>query len=482
MELILSIDAASSPGHALILNCEGDQVKVVDSVSGDFSALLLNSLSSSLRSLDVGNGNNITESQPLINLGSILELLRYKWSRVVICAAFPDLMTMNLELPFEDERALSKVVPIEVQDSVPFEVDEFVISHRLVGHMGGSSNDVLIGGLPKERVRTVLASCAAAHIEPVAIITPGSALGALTSIFPECQNGAVLLLFASHSGISMVYVLDGSVRSERFLRADSPHLPALFRQFLGSTFRRYGYSVERIFMVGDPHLVGPITESLGRDVEYLPYPHDSEGIHALAALAATFGREDTKIEPAINFRTKEFSFNPVIKEVQAGIRKSLPYFGLALLLLIVSALITYIAREAELKSYQNEIIAAISKELPDLPLEPGKEAESLDSHIKTLERQLSLLGTSNSLTPLEAFAILSREFPSDSGLVVRQLTIQTGKILFQGTAPDYGAVERLERKLKQLKKYFCRVKKDPLQGSAGQADKRGFSFEIIPCS
>ncbi|HEY5676939.1 MAG TPA: pilus assembly protein PilM, partial [Myxococcales bacterium] len=86
--------------------------------------------------------------------------------------------THLISLPFTDPRRIEQVLPAEVEGVIPFDLDEVVWDHAVLGQSGGKT-DVLVGIVRKEALREHLAALAAAGIEPRVVTLAPLALAAL---------------------------------------------------------------------------------------------------------------------------------------------------------------------------------------------------------------------------------------------------------------------------------------------------------------
>ncbi len=186
----------------------------------------------------------------------------------------------------------------------------------------------------------------------------------------------------------------------------------------------------------------------------------------------------TKIAP--NFRSPQLLKHPRMGDINYGMLKVLPYLGGLIVVLLVSAFIAFSIRERQLELLKFTLRLRIQEFVPNFESPEGQEVNTLRRQNKLLDDQLKDLGTTSALNPLQAFSIISRELPAGSNITIRSINLRSNTILISGAAPDYSAVEKVERMLKRRKDLFCRIKKDT-PGSGAQADKRAFSFDISLC-
>lgn len=203
-------------------------------------------------------------------------------------------------------------------------------------------------------------------------------------------------------------------------------------------------------------------------------------IRVWAHLAAAQLSKSAKFKVAPNFRRAQLSKHPRMSDINRGIIRSLPFVGGLLVVLLLTALIAFQIRERQLELLKYTLRLRIQEFVPNFDSPEGEEVKTLQKQNRLLDTQLKDLGTTSALNPLQAFSIISRELPAGSNITIKSINLRSNSILLSGAAPDYSAVEKIERMLKRRKDIFCRIKKDT-PGSAGQADKRAFSFDISLC-
>src|SRR3954469_23371266 len=86
--------------------------------------------------------------------------------------------THMVSLPFTDPKRIEQVLPAEVEGAIPFDLDEVVWDHAVLGQSNGKT-DVLVAIVRKEALREHLAALAAAGIEPRVVTLAPLALAAL---------------------------------------------------------------------------------------------------------------------------------------------------------------------------------------------------------------------------------------------------------------------------------------------------------------
>jgi hypothetical protein len=142
-------------------------------------------------------------SQPFATDAELVDILKSKagdWAGAKIVSSIPGhLFTQRLvQLPFSDRKRVEKALPFEIEDSVPFPLDDVIIDHLILdrgqtgkGGQATKETDVLGIMLPKEVLKRHLELLASASIDPQVIVPSYSGLDALSKMMKA--EGCTLL-------------------------------------------------------------------------------------------------------------------------------------------------------------------------------------------------------------------------------------------------------------------------------------------------
>lgn len=495
MQSVLSIDTSSSPATAVVVQVEGKRASIQEIHRFEFSAP---PPAENADSLGAGAASeHAASSAPSDSLRAVLNSIRTPWTSSILVLAPTDYLSLNLDLPFSSNRDLDKVVDSEVQDLVPFELENYLLHYRALGPRAPSragekaseSHDVHVGLLPRAVVGSTLALCKQAGFEPFMVSTPAGVLDAVAYL----GNGSIpqdsAIVFARDQYLSVVVLFGGRARVDRVIdlrllsSTDTTALARELRLTLATAQQRYDRPIERLLWLGSapPFELG---EHLGLPVTMLPAPElvkAADDSTAIACLASVFAQDLTPPPILTNFRVREFSYSPQLRELMRGLRSVVPYALAAALIAILSAIGLYTLREHRIGKLQDALYAEVKKAVPDLEAARGVELDALEGANRKLEQELSNLGSLSAMSPLDYFAEISSDLPLSSGVTVTRVKIEGNKMRVDGTAPDYTAMEKIERALKRKKDIYCRIRKDTTATVPGKPNVRGFSFDIVLC-
>lgn len=112
---------------------------------------------------------------------------------VVVAVDGREASVRTLELPAGAAKRVAEVIPFELDELLPFEVSDAVVTHQPIDRTPTLLR-VLAAAVPKARVSTLLAELAAAKLEPREIAVGAVALDGLRHVVPALEAPGPLLL------------------------------------------------------------------------------------------------------------------------------------------------------------------------------------------------------------------------------------------------------------------------------------------------
>jgi len=415
-----------------------------------------------------------------------------------------DHLALNLNLPFGDARNLDRIVDLEVQDVVPFELDDFLVQYAPLGPMsqGGAALDVReqsstaydvhVGLMPRVFVKNILYLCKAAGIEPNIMTVPSSALGSVYHLGRDFFSSNSAVVFNRGDEFSMAVFINGEVRVERVLYAsqliaaahqEAEHpLKAVFtalKLMLAATERRYGTRVENVYLLGREVKGANLQQLFGRPIQGIQMRDfiKSEGaIGGLSALGAPFAADDSELAPLSNFRSREFSFTPKFGEFLRAFIGTTKYLRIAFGAVAVAVLCTYLVRAYTISAIQGSLSTQISTVIPGFSAPPSEIRASLMQAEAKLTEELGVLASPAKVSPLDALLEILNLLPQNESVTINSIKISGTKAQITGSAPQLSAIESVGKALKANNGVFSKVTATP--GSSSQG-KFNFTVELV---
>jgi hypothetical protein len=431
-------------------------------------------------------------------LREALSALEPAWTSAAVIIPPYEHLALNLSLPFGDPKNLKKIVDLEVQDVVPFELDEFLVQHSALGPLPKSasdmksasgSHDVHVGLLPTQYVKNIIDLCSAAGLDPAVVTVPSSAAGAVFHLAKDFFQGNAAIVRSTGEAYSITLLVDGRVRSEQVVHASNllasaaqggdgdlrPVFTAL-KLMVAATERRYGIRVETIYVLGAVPDQLALHQLMGRPVEPLTLNDivkTTDSDLGLSPLGAFFAQDEGTALPLSNFRTKQFSFRPRFGELLRALTETAGHILAAVAMVAFTVAGVYGVREFNLSRARDNLVSELQTVVTDFPAEAKDIRAALIAAESKISQDLGVLGSPAKITPLDALIEVIRLIPDATGVQVSSIKVSGTRAQLSGIAPQLSAIEDLERTLRSSKSLFSKVTATP-----GTASGSRFNFTI----
>ena len=504
-ERILSIDATSPIVRAVLTQGSGSEIEVEEAIAVDASAWwksqfqnpkALNSSydeedesgedkpSSSETATPETNGAPVSNGNGKFPIADILsQLPEESFDEALIVLPPHQAVALHLELPFSQKSSLARIAPLEAQDKLPFNVDDFHCSARALRKLESNLFDVQVDLYPDHLLSQLISTCKEFKFEP-SIVTIPSGLGELChSLYPKYISGNSLLVFRTSLDYSCTALIDG-VPVSYFsipLEGESDHQfpgESSLNIWIASLEERFPQMIERVYFVGERSQfdvwkrenIIRATEDLEFE-DLLPNCSSELGLSALGA-AALSKEVGGAISP--NYRSGKYLFRPHVRNALEGLRPLAIPFMLVLAAFIAVMPIRYYSRAHRINSLESELNSLINQALPGQNISRGSELSALKAKLQQSKTMLQQLGTSTTIEPQKELALLLETLGEFDSLKLRRLNILQGRTSVEGTATSYKDAEAIEIAFKQLQDRYCDVKLD----TSGRAVAGQQSFDL----
>ncbi len=514
MQCILGVDLSSEPCELTVSRIEGEQVEVLERTTAlipllkDKQLLSKTDIRSILKSRNDDKLPSEEELGPSHNgavaeagddqdrarvldavsaLKDALASLKHEWSASSVIIPPHEHVALNLTLPFGDQKSLTAVVDNQIQDILPFEIDEFLVQYCPVGPFeagtgitsadeppGSTPFDIHVGVMPRSFVRNLLELCKACGLEPNVLTVPSSAIAAVYHLGKSYFKNNSAVVFNRGEEYSMAVLVNGEVRVERALLASNivpagpgarkedslRHIFTALKLMIASTERRYGTRIENVYLLGREVRGSNMQQLFGRPLEGLRLEDLLKGADpsvGISPLSSIFAKDEDAPSPLTNYRTGEFSFTPRFGEFIRALASVRAYMVTGCAAILVALAGIYAIREFTIAQTRSALEEQVQLVIPQFSSGEGDVLSALIGAQKKLSDELGVLIPTAKVSVLDALLEILKLFPDELGVTVNSIKINDTKAVISGTASSISASESVAKALKSNKEVFSKV-------------------------
>ncbi|HSQ00236.1 MAG TPA: type II secretion system protein GspL [Candidatus Dormibacteraeota bacterium] len=335
-------------------------------------------------------------------------------------------------LPFRDQKKLSQTVPFELENSVPFGLDEVVVDYQVL-HRDGAGSTVLAALVQRDDLEQHLKLLQASGADPKVVgIGPLAALNVL-SLVPDRPPTFAFLDFGMHT-VTVALYRERELVGLRALARQRPEAegngssagagedPIADVRWTLLALNGAGLDEDLpCYVAGDPALIDalerPLAAALGVEVRRL----DRIGLHTLApdvvkqapAFSSSLGLALREVSPnaalGMNFRKGEFTFHRGQQELRRALRTVALLGVVVLVLTVLDMFVKYQQLRQQAAVLDTQIQKVFAATLPDLGRPPNpkgvlqQETDALRERVD-LVTDIVPVSTSTSIDILRAAA------------------------------------------------------------------------------
>jgi len=439
--------------------------------------------------------------------------------------------TRILTLPFENRRRIEQVLPFELENLVPFNLEDMHLTFEVLGKAAEGGFRVLVAMTPKEELHRFLLRLAQAGIDPKIVeISPYALYGAARQYLPE-ELGALAVgdLGATHTDLAVLRegelqelrtfsfgserldralvvqgktpeeaerwkiesasLKGGGTLNETIARAIQPFINQL-RQTLHGLRSERNLDVTRLFLTGRGSLLAglddvlaqelsvevvrlcPLTSATAFSADERNPTEQARYAGALALVQHGFGQSR---QLRLNLRHGPFVQSRQKLALQSSIR-SFAAIGVIIALLLVYNLVAgQVQKRKHFKALDQEIVKVYTLAFPTSPF-PQMPVEQFRGQIsKAMEKfeTVSFFGEANQRA-VDVIKAISKELPVDVKVDIKKFDLTSEALKLEGLVNEYPEVDRLEKTFKEMG-LFKQVKGE---SSKGAKDKVKFNFYL----
>ncbi len=398
-------------------------------------------------------------------------------------------------LPFSDPKNVEKVLPLQIQDKIPFDIDEFVFDSYLSNQLKEDKFEHLSSFVPKTIVEESLKTFSHIGLEPSFLTNNSFALAGIADLAPEAFTSSFAIIDLQPTFASIVILFDKTIFAMRELSASTSagaeQLMADLRCTISQAELSAGKSIEKVFLVGNQAAARSFSSSAPYESMFLDLnsllPGNISGVDlnsfpgALGLLAHETTTKSTENSGEINFRQGEFAYKPTFRNIMVAVQEHFWNIAGALILGLILLSSKFLFEYMQLERIDRAIEQASAAYLPGETLTKGVEKSILANKVAALEEKLQDRGSLSALSPLESLKELSKLITPTLDTQIKDLIIEPQMITINGSLGSIPAVGKLDQVLKKSSKFCDKSKPSATTKGSNYGSRTGFEAKIPLC-
>lgn len=411
-----------------------------------------------------------SQSPPPVEPSELIQLREFleKEEDEVIVAVLPRsaAIVQELEVPFREPKRYEQIIPMQLEDLVPFAIDEFIVDSAFLREQAEGEFHIVSALVPKTQIKYVLDCLSKVEVAPELVTLRAPLLvGAL-----EEPDASAILIEVDVNGFSLVVLERGVVTAIREWRGRDVREHLLLT--LGRITKREK-EARPIFVIGDA-----LDANTMRSITARPLLFKGERIKVNELYALGIHEIHEAKRPLINFRRGPFAYGVQWGRFLQAAKDQWSSFALAALCGVFWLGASTFSSASQLSRLDDAMQERIQTVFPSEAIPPGEETKFVTEKVDELENQLRALGSLSALSPLDSLKELSEVIPKSIDVALDGLTIGQSRLTFTGSVIDNNSFGKLLGALEKHRSRFCTVKVD----SKGQMGNRvRFAADIKLC-
>ena len=384
-------------------------------------------------------------SQPFATDAELVKILKDKareWAGAKIVSSIPgQLFSQRLvSFPFADRKRVEKALPFEIEDGLPFPLDDIVIDHLVLdggqsakGAGASKEASVLAIMLPKTVLKQHLDLLASAGIDPQSIVPSYAGLYSLSEMMKS--EGCTLLT----CGKDLCLRSNGIIKALRSFSGLGP--TAGLRHTVQSLETEQKERVEKASLLcADDGTQGELT-ALGIVVEQIaPELGGKKAVDPVSLGLA--------LSEQVNFRKGEFSYR-LADEGAHRRKRTLVIAGATAAVLFAANLgIKYYLIQSSYGKLDQEIRAIYHQAVPDAK-NAADPVRMLKSSLDEARKKFGVLGTGTSA--LDVMKAVTDGVPKEVRIAFQEFNLEGDRLKLQGEAASFESVDKIKAELLKSK-------------------------------
>jgi len=388
----------------------------------------------------------------------LVEILKERskdWDGARIVSSVPGhyFSQRTIRFPFADHGRVEKALPFEIEDSVPFPLDDVVLDHVILdGAAGGKSTGgqretpVLGIMLPKTILRRHLDLLASAGLDPQVIVPSYVGLHSLSKMMKT--EGCTLFVCDRDVCMKSGETIKG-LRSFSGLQATGG-----LRHTLQALETEHKERVEKASLLCPDSGVQAELSGLGIVVEQVaPEFSGSKAVDPVSLGLA--------LSEHVNFRKGEFTYRPADEGARRKKRTLIIAGAVALSLAAVNVGVKLYVVESGYGKLDREMIQIYRKTFPNAKM-PNDPHRDMDSKLKEAKKKYGALSSGSSA--LDVMRAVTDGVPKEVRVSFQEFSLEGDRLKLQAEAGSFEAVDKIKAELQKAPLFSDVIVQDTRMG------------------
>lgn len=354
-----------------------------------------------------------------------------------------------LELPFSEKKKIEPVLPLQIQDVVPFDTDEFLFEPTVMQELGNNQYEVLVAYTNEKNVDFAINFLKGAGCDPKTLSPKASALVGIAFVLPKIFESNCVLISSS----AVAVFINGNTAILRDLPEfhEPDELLTYVKGLIAETYQKTKTTVEQLYYAGSENVANYLSDNLDTAVQSLPLSHfvsaesDLEvesnqldwAIGLLAREAKFLVGSKNKSLPSLNFRKGKYVYRAFFVDLVRNLKEQLLSITLFFGGLIFFTLATLLASTFLSGSYEDKLSSVLTEAFPGEEIELDEADSYSRNKVFDVQNQLMSLGSLENESPLSLIRDFTLALPPSFKLDISKFEIDLEK---SGSAQIFGTL------------------------------------------
>lgn len=387
---------------------------------------------------------------------------------IVLLTFAPELLLLrNLKVPFTDKKKIGQILPMELMESLPVDVESLIIDF-MITDSNEEGAEIIAGMLPRELLSTTINALAAEGLNPETIGAGGVAT-CLNLVDEEERD--FLLLDLQATGVGITILVDGQMVLARFVSIDvqrkgiQPIVAEVQRTLIASRhFDKIGEGYH-VFLTGISSLHQSIMEPLQMLLEGAKIQIYRQSSRPLTKINAVIrdkyrpGAMDGLLATTVrgsdasgnfNYRKDEFRKKKNIMEHRHRILQVVAPIAACLAIFIGYQAYTYSQMASRQEELNQQIVGVYKETVPSATriVSPVKQLEALNKEISKNFGTGKIPGDEG-YSMIDLLTEISARIPSSYQVTISRLVADLETLRLRGVTTDFNTVDNIQKELEK---------------------------------